>query len=1231
MTALGRADVVRALRAADHADEARIVELLGYQPSAAPRRRPEPEVAGLIGGGGPSESHREQPEIRASPIASTPFWRATIHALRDPESQRPQAAARPSPSNPPTEPPIFHVLAPVRDLGPRLRPAVTARRPVGGVDCDRVVETLGQGRPIQPVPRETARRLTPFLSVILDRSNRLIPFWDDQDLVRAVLENAFPSDRLAFSVFHEALDEPTFLDAGAAGLPFTPPTGGGAVLVLGDLGGLARDGGEAASIWRGLGRRILAAGCAPAALTPCPLGRIPRSLADDWRLVPWERPGAEVSTEEHALGEAADRLLALASPAIRLEPGLLRALRRALPARLADAGTESDVWTHSAVESQSPHGASLHRDAAEAFRARFATFEDDLQARALEIQKTWRHGLPAEIWHEEVINLPAVCAQNLPDPGDLAAAREFFSFLHSQPGAVTGRPEDVMNWLERAGARATKDALGREPELARAVESVRLRRATSMPRGAYDPILVAADPAIPPAGLAYDIRQVSGGLVALPSAPTDPPGPGSLIGVVRSANRLIRLDAADAFWPAGRAPAWADAWGEDQHGHWASFRIGDVAQRLRWIPPGEFWMGSLEDEPGRWANEAPVHQVRFASGFWMFDTPCTQALWSAVMGDNPSWFKSPERPVECVSFAHAVAFIERLNHRVPGLALSLPSEAQWEYACRAGTTTATYAGAMTILGERNAPVLDAIAWYGGNSGVGFDLDNGQFCGDWIETQYPQSIAGTRPVKLKSSNAWGLHDMLGNVEEWCADIWHDDYNGAPDDGSAWTVDAGGDGRRVVRGGNWLEIARGVRSADRNCHDPNGGDNLLGFRCVLGEDQAARIDDHTWLRPGGQAAPLPRADRLTLTTDREILTLVRETRPPWASGMGRDRFGLHADFTVPGTEVTQRMRWIPPGRFAMGAPDDESGRWSAEGPVHDVTLAAGFWLFDTPCTQALWAAVMRDAAGDKARVAELVGKRGRWPSLEAMVNPSRFASPTRPVEQVSHDDLWVFIEMLNGLIPGLDLTLPSEAEWEYACRAGTETATYAGAMEILGANNAPAFDPIAWYGGNSGVGFELDNGYDSSGWDDKQFDHERAGTRPVAMKAPNAWGLYDMLGNVWEWCADTWNGSYDGAPADGSAWLNSGPGGEARRVLRGGSWFNDAQNIRAAYRFGLDPEPRSDILGFRCARVQSDSERERRAGRSKPGERSEQAATMRPKRRGLSSILQPRKGAPKAPKF
>ncbi len=290
----------------------------------------------------------------------------------------------------------------------------------------------------------------------------------------------------------------------------------------------------------------------------------------------------------------------------------------------------------------------------------------------------------------------------------------------------------------------------------------------------------------------------------------------------------------------------------------------------------------------------------------------------------------------------------------------------------------------------------------------------------------------------------------------------------------------------------------------------------------------------------------------------------------------RFGVYAELSVNTRHgsATQRLRWIEPGRFLMGSPDTEAGRDDNEGLRHEVTISNEFWLFDTPCTQALWRAVMGD-------------------------NPSYFKSPDRPVEQVNWEDVLKFLKRINGLVPGLDLVLPTEAEWEYACRAGTETAIYLGDLEILGERNAPALDPIAWYGGNSGVDFDLDNGWDSADWPNKQYPHTRAGTRPVGLKEPNVWGLYDMLGNVWEWC-------FDGMRTYGSAAVID-PG--ATRVLRGGSWFNFAQYVRSAYRGALDPGYRNFYYGFRCARVQEGREpasgpearkKKKRRGPSKPPE-------------------------------
>jgi formylglycine-generating enzyme required for sulfatase activity len=218
------------------------------------------------------------------------------------------------------------------------------------------------------------------------------------------------------------------------------------------------------------------------------------------------------------------------------------------------------------------------------------------------------------------------------------------------------------------------------------------------------------------------------------------------------------------------------------------------------------------------------------------------------------------------------------------------------------------------------------------------------------------------------------------------------------------------------------------------------------------------------PTGRPRPILTTVSAVTVIDTAWHPLVDGCPPDWASEWGEDRFGVFVAFTL--GDVNQRLRWIPPGRFLMGSPEEETrglargddarAGLEAEHPRHEVFITKGFWLFDTPCTQALWQAVMGD-------------------------NPSRFRSPDRPVEQVSWDDVQIFLGRINERIPGLDLVLPTEAQWEHACRARTETALYTGDIEILGERNAPALDPIAWYGGNSGVDFELAEGYDSSGWE------------------------------------------------------------------------------------------------------------------------------------------------------
>ena len=214
-------------------------------------------------------------------------------------------------------------------------------------------------------------------------------------------------------------------------------------------------------------------------------------------------------------------------------------------------------------------------------------------------------------------------------------------------------------------------------------------------------------------------------------------------------------------------------------------------------------------------------------------------------------------------------------------------------------------------------------------------------------------------------------------------------------------------------------------------------------------------------------------------------------------------------------------IPAGEFVMGSPDSEQGRDSDEGPTHKVRISGPFYLGKTEVTQAQWQAVM-----DK--------------------NPSKFkGSADLPVEHVLWDDAQEFCRKLSQRV-GREIRLPTEAEWEYACRAGTTTAYSFG-------SDPSRLGEYAWYTENSG-----------------------GQTHPVGRKTANPWGLYDMHGNVMEWCADWKKRYFSGARTD-----TVGPGSGAANVLRGGSWYDDASRLRSAKRYGTAPGYHCSVIGFRVA--------------------------------------------------
>lgn len=279
-------------------------------------------------------------------------------------------------------------------------------------------------------------------------------------------------------------------------------------------------------------------------------------------------------------------------------------------------------------------------------------------------------------------------------------------------------------------------------------------------------------------------------------------------------------------------------------------------------------------------------------------------------------------------------------------------------------------------------------------------------------------------------------------------------------------------------------------------------------------------------------------------------IASSYPPWASRVWADEYGLAAEFHIRSVPFT--LRWIPPGSFRMGSPEEEPGRQENEGPQQHITFVEGYWMAETPVTQGQWRAVVEAYYGTRAGGGVFRGHR-----LKRV--PSYFEGPPDlPVESVNWGESALFCLLLNSLMPdGPGFYLPAEAEWEYACRAGTDTALYTGHITIEGENYAPELDAIAWYGGNSGRPLEVRNPYSSAKWPEKHFPDEWAGPHRVRQKQPNSWGLYDMLGNLTEWCSDEWTetrGNMSEIRAD-----------EIRfRVARGGSWDSRARFCRSAFR-------------------------------------------------------------------
>jgi formylglycine-generating enzyme required for sulfatase activity len=531
------------------------------------------------------------------------------------------------------------------------------------------------------------------------------------------------------------------------------------------------------------------------------------------------------------------------------------------------------------------------------------------------------------------------------------------------------------------------------------------------------------------------------------------------------------------------------------------------------IPAGEFLMGSETGD----SDEKPLHRVRIDGSFYMgrtevtvrqfqafveatgYKTQAEKGNWAAnyspagfpiVPGRGFSWREagfrqSDDNPVVCISFSDAVGFCKWLSKET-GECCRLPSEAEWEYACRAGSDV------------DSAQNLDEVGWY---------RDNAE--------------GRTHPVAQKKPNANGLYDMHGNAWEWCLDVWHSNYQEAPVDGGPWLTEdylPRTAIRRVLRGGAWCRRDFKLSGTFRYRGTPDFRSNGTGFRIICSATNVSeepKMGKSAYRRPEKESLPAP-----------------------------KNSSGLDLKFTIHG-ETFELVR-ISPGQFLMGSKRD-----GEEQPIHHVRINYSFDIGKTEVTVRQFRAFI-EATGyqtdaEKERWAWTRSGERDW-DPEALIcwwNLPFTQTDDDPATCISWYDAMEFCRWLSSET-SMNIRLPSEAEWEYACRAGTD-GDFAGDVEQM-----------AWHRANSG--------------------HR---THPVGQKKPNAWGLYDMHGNVWEWCLDMWHSGYEGAPTDGSPWT------EAKffePVMRGGTFINPQWWLRSANHMRNNPGNRfSYNQGIRIVRT------------------------------------------------
>ncbi|MFP4029834.1 MAG: formylglycine-generating enzyme family protein [Candidatus Brocadiia bacterium] len=577
---------------------------------------------------------------------------------------------------------------------------------------------------------------------------------------------------------------------------------------------------------------------------------------------------------------------------------------------------------------------------------------------------------------------------------------------------------------------------------------------------------------------------------------------------------------------------------------------GSVKVKFVLIPAGRFTMGSEECPEGT----KPVHGVLITKPFYMAMTEVTQAQWRAVMGSSP-WKgekhegDSTDVPANYITWEEAEKFCKKLSQST-GKPIKLPTEAQWEYACRAGS------GSAYGFGDDKSR-LKEYGWFFMNSGDQVLSEGTQWGPKKALLEWG---CRARAVGQKKPNNWGLYDMHGNVCEWCRDWYDGDWYE-----KRTSTDPTGPKQgkfRVMRSGSWYLPGPNCRSARRAAFKPAESLFSSGFRPILSlseqKDTGGARQGMGKESGGGKTVKREPAKPESAATDQKSEPgSVVYTEWPFNAAEAKRRQQETAEALQ--TPVQRALKLdgrtrikfilIPAGKFTMGgsAPAEKTAEryggearvFGDEHPQHQVIITKPFYMSATEVTQEQYEAVME-------------------------LNPSRFKSPENPVEYLDWSNAKDFCEKLSKKA-GKTVRLPTEAQWEYACRAGSKTAFCFGGDK----SDLPHY---AWFYRNSGDKL-LPEGTERSA---KKCEELHCQPHPVAKKKPNNWGLYDMHGNVWEWCRD-WSDEdyYEKSPKRNP----TGPGNGSMRILRGGSWNFCAWQCRSGHRFMMFPWICACTYGFR----------------------------------------------------